>query len=224
LRLNDARDDGRATTNCGCDFLHGIVRSHEYDVRHERRILFRIPEYWIISDTLISTSQHDYDLLFHLSAEVYGHTHVTSNEGCLTVTSPGLLLVQPRRESVEVNIDGGCISTSYGRKSPAPIVRFRQRARDACFHTNLYPYRGNRPPKIHVESIAGPRDSRRPPEAESFALRIHIEHDHPMAVDNHCCQAGRGVSFVRTDHHGQELFRYELPDTGEYDPTEAMPS
>jgi len=46
------------------DYIHGVARSHEYPVVHERKICFLRPDYWVICDELRADEHHDYELLF----------------------------------------------------------------------------------------------------------------------------------------------------------------
>jgi hypothetical protein len=122
-------------------FIHGIARSREYAVVHERRIYFLHKAYWVIIDELHAQQSHDYELLFHLSEHAQDRVEVRSAHGMLEVLTPNLLIVQPQTPAVALHIDAGSVAYRYGHKQPAPVLRFAQRAADAVFFTVLYPFK-----------------------------------------------------------------------------------
>lgn len=132
----------------GLDYLHGVAVSHEYPVIHERKILFINGEYWIVLDLLRAQEPHQYDLLFHLSSAAQGQVSISHAQDTFSVRSPRLVLVQPLVPTVFPSIEEGFVSTSYGTKACAPVVRFRHQALSTCFLTVLYPY------KDHVPQIS----------------------------------------------------------------------
>jgi hypothetical protein len=129
----------------GLDFVHGIAKSHEYPVVHERKILFIEGEYWIICDVLRADENHQYDVLFHLSSLAQNKVALTCDRNCFTVASPHLLMIQPILGSSTVAIDGGYVSPVYGVKREAPIVKFSRNASICSFYTVVYPYKDKRP-------------------------------------------------------------------------------
>ena len=139
-------------TQPGFDFLHGIARSHEYTVVHERKIFFVSPAYWIISDLLVAQESHTYDLLFHLSDRAWGKTSSVQVEQSLLVHAPHVILAQPRDRHITASIEEGAVSNTYGTKQVAPVVKYSCEATSICFHTVVYPYKHDRP-DILVEQI-----------------------------------------------------------------------
>jgi uncharacterized heparinase superfamily protein len=129
----------------GLDYLHGIARSHEYPVIHERKIVFVNGEYWVIVDLLKAQEPHEYDLLFHLSPQAQGRIWVGTSHDTLSIHSPQLILAQPFVPNLQPSIEEGFVSLSYGEKHRAPIVRLNQRDSCACFLTVVYPYKDNTP-------------------------------------------------------------------------------
>ncbi|MDX2032215.1 MAG: alginate lyase family protein [Blastocatellia bacterium] len=127
------------------DYLHGIARSHQYPVVHERRIFFCGLEYWIVIDQLFAEEAHRYDLRFHLSAEAHGQTALDDSKETIRVEAPHLVIAQPKIAEMDVRLEEGFVSPSYGVKHPAPVLRASQRAANASFHTVLFPYRSERP-------------------------------------------------------------------------------
>jgi hypothetical protein len=160
----------------GFDYLHGIAISHEYDAIHERKILFLAPDYWVVTDLLHSEREHDYDLLFHLSAGAQGRVESGSKAGTRYVVAPNLVLAQPQTNDVTLAIDKGFVSERYGQKEPAPVVRFSRRATSAVFHTVLYPYRGAAP-AVSVRAIDVSGENGRDPLATALEITVEGERE-----------------------------------------------
>ncbi len=133
----------------GLDYLHGIARSYEYPVIHERKVLFINGEYWVILDLLRADESHRYDLHFHLAPPAQGEVSLSVSHDTLLVYSPKLVLAQPLVPTVRPSIEEGFVSTSYGKKERAPIVRLTQDASSTCFLTVVYPYK-HETPKISI--------------------------------------------------------------------------
>lgn len=133
------------STQPGFDFLHGIARSHEYPVTHERKIFFVSPDYWIISDLLVAEELHNYDLFFHLSDEAFERISVDRTEDALLIYAPHLVLAQPRAADIHLTIEEGYVSRTYGMKHLAPIVKFSSKIASLCFHTVVFPYKTDCP-------------------------------------------------------------------------------
>jgi Heparinase II/III N-terminus/Heparinase II/III-like protein len=129
----------------GFDYLHGIARSHEYPVVHERKILFVNGEYWVICDVLRADNIHNYDLLFHLAASAQGKVSLNSDQHCFSMDAPHLVMVQPVHKSATVSVGSGYVSPTYGVKHEAPVVKFNQQGAECSFYTILYPYKDKRP-------------------------------------------------------------------------------
>ncbi len=129
----------------GFDFIHGIARSHEYDAVHERKIFFACSEYWILSDLLRAEQAHDYDRLFHLSDQAYGKVSVRHDQDTLLVNAPHLVMAQAHVPGVDLFLEEGYISPTYGVKLPAPVLHCASHAVNAAYHTILYPYKTNKP-------------------------------------------------------------------------------
>jgi Heparinase II/III N-terminus/Heparinase II/III-like protein len=196
------------TTGIDFDYLRGLARSHEYDAVHERRIFFFAPEYWIVSDIMRAELIHDYDLLFHLSDAATAKVSVARSERALVVDSPHLVIAQPDDPDVDVSVDEGFVSHTYGVKHPAPVVRCRRRAADAAFHTVLFPFNAARP-DIAVEILPVWSGRRRCSPAEAFALAVTVTrdgqqcHDYYLSADPTRVGPYRFGSFT---YHGSLLF------------------
>lgn len=129
----------------GFDYLHGIARSHEYPVVHERKILFVNGEYWLIYDVLRADEPHNYDLLFHLASSAHGNVAIDNGLENITVDAPNLVMIQVVQPGVTVSAKTGYVSPTYGVKQEAPIIKFNRNAAECCFITVLYSYKLKRP-------------------------------------------------------------------------------
>jgi hypothetical protein len=166
----------------GYDYIHGIARSHEYPVVHERKLFFPWLEYWILSDFLPAAETHHYDLLFHLSPEAWQQVIVeTAGNTCL-VQAPHLVIAQPAEAQIQPFVEPGYVSPTYGVKHTAPIVRFACQAAGATYHTVLYPY-GQEKPRLAVAVLPVLANGRLCPPTEAFALSITIIRDGERYTD-----------------------------------------
>ncbi len=118
-------------THEGFDWVQGRVISHRYPVIHERSIFFLHAEYWIVTDRLLTKSQHDYDLRFHLSPFAQDQVELNNNDDAFVISSPNLVLAQPKQVGVNLSIKPGFVSPEYGIKQPAPIISFSKENSDA---------------------------------------------------------------------------------------------
>jgi hypothetical protein len=182
------------------DFVHGVARSHEYPVVHERRIFFLRPEYWVICDSLQAAEVHQYDLLFHLSHEAYGRTEVIGDEATLGIDSPGLVLAQAPDARVSASMVTGYVAPRYGIKLRAPVLRFSQSGANASFVTVLFPYAASRP-ALSVEPL---------PNARSQGVRITVDRAGERIADELFFPLHGGFSFERKIETGTTISRYSL--------------
>jgi hypothetical protein len=195
-------------TGANYDYLRGVARSHEYDAVHERRIFFFAPEYWIVSDIMRADGVHDYDLLFHLSDQASEKVTVTRSEGALVVDAPNLVIAQPADPEIQVFVEDGFVSHTYGVKRPAPVLRCARRAADAAFHTVLYPFKAARP-QITVEALPVRYGARHCVPSEALALTVTVTKDGQDFQDYYFSadpkQCG-DYSFGRFTYNGSLLF------------------
>jgi hypothetical protein len=204
----------------GLDYVHGVARSHEYPVVHERKVVFINGEYWVIVDLLRATEPHEYDLLFHLSPPAQDRVSVMVSDDTLSIHSPQLVLAQPLVPNVRPSIQEGFVSTSYGEKQRAPIVRLTQRASIACFFTVLYPYKDDEP-NISVETPESDGEPQAFLLGERAPIQITIVRNGKRYRDD-LLFTGQPASHIgipdgpfsshvrvsRTDHYGHLLFRF----------------
>jgi Heparinase II/III N-terminus/Heparinase II/III-like protein len=205
----------------GLDYLHGVARSHEYPVVHERKVLFIGGTYWVIVDLLRAQEPHRYDQLFHLTPAAQDRVSVTLSCDTLSIHSPQLLLAQPLVPVILSSIEEGFVSGSYGAKQPAPIVQLTQRASSTCFLTVVYPHRGDAP----TISIEGPQTNGGLLDlldGNQVTVQIAIAHHgsrycdklvfagcSSSAVDRPIASTTSPVQVSRTDQEGRILFRHQ---------------
>ena len=135
----------RVASGPDCDLLHGIARSHEYDVVHERMILFVGREYWVVADWLHGAEQHCFDLRFQLSELAQGCVETSFNVSTHRILSPHLLIAHARQADCDMSVEDAHVSYRYGEKFAAPVVRFAATGSKAAFLTVLFPFRSTAP-------------------------------------------------------------------------------
>ncbi len=214
----------------GFDYLHGIAGSHEYPVVHERKILFVNGEYWVICDVLRADDVHNYDLLFHLAASAQSKVSLDTDQNCFSVDAPNLVMMQPVHQSASVSLEGGYISSTYGVKQAAPVVKFNRRGAACSFYTVLYPYKDKRP-TLTVSSIPVFKSNETcKPYAASCLVIISETHEHvyrdmvfvanepgEYKADHHTINSS--VFFQREDEQGQLLAQFDYTGLDTYKTT-----
>lgn len=129
---------------------------------HSRGILFLKNDYWIMRDFVETSGKHDYKLNFHFDGATDPKVEIAENgNSCVTESSEteiGLRLFTfgdngnwTREESP--------ISTSYGRKTDAPLMRFASHGTGAQeFFTFLLPNEaGADAPQVFETEVSGGR-------------------------------------------------------------------
>jgi len=160
-------------TRPGFDLLCGTGKSHEYEAIHERKVFFLRGQYWTIFDHLFAEEMHDYDQLFHLSSTAFQKTTVQEKDGTQIIDSPYLMMARSMDQQVSLHLEDGYVSRKYGEKQPAPVAKFSQSAKNAVFHTVLYPYKQDAP-EITVKRIPVFDGKRREAGSITQALSITI--------------------------------------------------
>lgn len=205
------------------DLLHGLARSHEYDVVHERKVFFQCPDYWIVTDLLRAAEPHRYDLLFHLAASAWGRTTLTARPDGALIEAPHLTLAQPAQADTTVHYEAGFVSPTYGVRQSAPVIRYARRAADACFNTVLYPWRAEQP-EIRVTNLAVTADGEPCAETDASALCILIKtadrqwRDYYFIAHQSAARTYRfgpftgqhRLLFIRHDNRHEEMMRIAL--------------
>lgn len=206
----------------GLDYLHGIARSHEYSVIHERTVLFINGEYWVILDLLRAEESHRYDLLFHLAPSAQDAVSLSVSNDTLMIHSPQLVLAHPLVPTVLPSIEEGFVSASYGKKDRAPIVQLTQHASATLFLTVAYPYKYDTPNisidvprgntmvelfgnghRAHASVTMTHKDGKQ--YRDELAFIGHGVQDNAVPARSHT----QKVRVSRSDHAGRALFQYQ---------------
>lgn len=151
------------------DLLHGRAASAEYDVVHQRLIVFVDQRYWIVSDSLRSPSPHHYAMRLQLGAEAEGRTTLDrlDDADALQLSSPGLRIALAAAPGQGCQLEPAWVSTRYGHKDAAPRLCCSALGRDVDFDAVLLPMPG--------PDLAPPlRVSRMPVAGAAHALRITL--------------------------------------------------
>lgn len=181
------------------DYVHGVARSHEYPVVHERKICFVRPNYFVICDELKAEDAHNYELLFHLSDEASGRVRTIIDQGTVCVQTPHLVLAQAFDSSISTDVRAGYISYSYGSKREAPIVGFGRNGADVRFVTVVYPY-----------GEYGPAISMDPSAVGDGKVRVTIHAGDRQLVDEIGFEPTGGLSLRRETVDGFITMGYEV--------------
>ncbi len=149
-------------------YFHGSTRSYEYDALHERRIFFVDGAYWIIIDTLTSSNEHRYELLFHLTESAQNNVLQTLSADTVNFIVPNLVLAQLNIEPTDHRVRQGYIAYQYGEKLAAPVISATSCSRTREFVTVVYPYQHIAP----TLAIEAPAPSSTPQPVKTYQIRI----------------------------------------------------
>ena len=131
------------------DFLdaeHNGYARLKASVIHRRQIYFnKDKKYWIITDMLAGEGgyKHRFDLYFHfapMELKVRDKLAVeTDNKN-----EANIMVVSLENEGIEMKIEKGWVSYSYGRKVRASVVKYsKNSSAPTNFSTLIYPYNGH---------------------------------------------------------------------------------
>jgi Heparinase II/III-like protein/Heparinase II/III N-terminus len=132
----------------GLDVIVAEVVSPSYSAIHTRRVAFVGREFWLIHDQLRDVSAHDYCLRWHLAPEALGALSLTRMRNGATVSAPGFTMIvtstnwsrEPDFEGqLQVEIESGWVSPTYGIKDAAPVVTARSHGANVDFVTLIFP-------------------------------------------------------------------------------------
>ncbi|SRR5579871_741178 len=115
-------------------FADGEHRGYERlngPVSHKRRLTFRGAGCWLINDELLGSGEHTFDFYFHFAPGVDVHVvpaadeliQVVARSGGVSLTLCFHCAARPTAEILQ-----GWVSPRYGRREPAPVLRFRVKA------------------------------------------------------------------------------------------------
>ncbi len=145
------------------DFLDAEHTGYErllHPVTHRRQILFNKQEgYWLIKDILTSNIQcqsqgHEFVMNIHFAPleiviDPANPLSVTAN----SENSASMIIFPFESDGLELLVEQGWISYSYGTKFEAPVVKYRKSAElPVDFLTLFYPYLGT-PPRVDLNQM-----------------------------------------------------------------------
>lgn len=137
------------------DLLHGRAASAEYDVVHQRLIVFVDQRYWIVSDSLRGPSPHHYAMRLQLGAEAEGRTTL-HEDGVHRLHSPGLGIAVATAAGQVCRLEPAWVSTRYGHKDAAPRLCCSAVGQDVDFDAVLLPTPDATPPlRVSRVMVAG---------------------------------------------------------------------
>jgi len=137
-------------------YVHGYVRSPNYEAIHHRHIWFVDQRYWLIVDHVQAASEHDYALRFQLAPRALGQLRLHTNAHSTGIDGPGLLLLIVQ-QTPTVCVEPGYVSTEYGIRQAAPRICARETAAEQMFVSLLYPVNGS-PPRCQVRDSEQARE------------------------------------------------------------------
>lgn len=144
------------------DYAVGVHSGYErlpQPVSHRRCVLFVKPEYWLVSDELTGSGEHQASIFFHFAP---GVSVQLMDHGCLATNGTErflLLFVAPgarfRLATGEESPIQGWYSTDYGHRQPATVLLGEfQSTMPQQFHWLLWPLKGE--PKLQELQSDGP--------------------------------------------------------------------
>jgi len=180
----NAKAKGSASweTMPGYDYVRGSDDDAYKNIRHQRKLFYVKPEYWIVSDLLTGSGFHTYDLLFHLDPAYQNNVALNADRSIRT----SHFSILPADSEASVQIVPGYVSTHYGIKKDAPIVKYsRQGTVPVHFETVVYPFSGSVPSMTvgKFETVNG--NGRRLPDTDATALKIRFPDRTDVFCMNH---------------------------------------
>jgi hypothetical protein len=147
----------RWVSSASADFVDALSDAYGRladPVLHRRRVLFIKPRYWLLVDDVVGAGEHRVDVGFQLAplrveADPSGWTRAHGTNGS------GLLLRAFATAPLQAELIDGWVAPDYGRRRPAPYVRFSTRARlPLRVITVLWPLAHSEEPAPEVEALA----------------------------------------------------------------------
>jgi uncharacterized heparinase superfamily protein len=153
----------RWETSNGYDFLDAEHSGYEKlpdSIVHRRQIFFNKQEgYWLIRDILTSIKQrqpqkHEFSANLHFAPIDVAIDPANPLSLIVTFRNSANMIIFPfKSDGLELSVEQGWVSYSYGTKTEAPVARYRKSAElPVEFLTLFYPYLGT-PPKIDLSEI-----------------------------------------------------------------------
>jgi hypothetical protein len=146
IRINEWQTDH------SYDFLDAEYSGFESlrdPITHRRQILFhKMERYWIIRDILFNSikthpiTEHEFELNLHLAPmelAAFSGDPLSINAGDSSSANIAIIPLNPN--GLEITIDEGWVSYSYGSKVKAPVIKYRRFSKcPVNFITVFYPY------------------------------------------------------------------------------------
>jgi len=133
----------------GFDYVDAYHDAYN-SVRHQRKILFAKPDYWVISDLVTGDGSHSYDLYFHLEAAYLNHHTLNPEDN--SVSTPNFAII-PGDQEADAEIVPGWVSYSVGSEQEAPTIKYSKQGNlPVVFETVIYPF-GSGSGDISVEKL-----------------------------------------------------------------------
>ncbi|WP_424358769.1 alginate lyase family protein [Methanocella sp. MCL-LM] len=106
------------------DIEHDGFARLDDPIIHRRKIIFdKRNRFWVIRDLLTGSGRHKFDMYFHVSAtskvSSLDRHIIRINNG-----KTGILIIPLEVDKVKDSIENGYVSSGYGQKEPAYIVRY----------------------------------------------------------------------------------------------------
>jgi hypothetical protein len=123
------------------DAEHNGYSRLEKPVTHRRRIYFnKDGGYWIIKDIFTGYGSHKVELFFHLAPMEIKEQDLmiqTNNKNSFNI-----LILPQERDGLNMEIQKGYVSCSYGKKATAPVIRYsKDITTPSSFTTVIYPFK-----------------------------------------------------------------------------------
>ena len=131
------------------DGEHSGYERLQNPVTHRRQIYFNKKEgYWIIKDILTGKGKHKFDLYFHF-------TPMEIKKDWLNIITENGVTIKPlETKGLNLEIQEGWISESYGKKVNAPVVKYSKKVSTPTIFMNvIYPYKEDTGVKSVIEKV-----------------------------------------------------------------------
>ncbi|MDH7601081.1 MAG: alginate lyase family protein [Armatimonadota bacterium] len=135
-------------TNTGYEGLPG-------DILHTRRILFVKPDYWLLEDAVSGSGEHEVASRFpfypgEVALDARTNTCFTRNSGA------NVLIKLCADQNFKAELYDYGLPVGEAKLDPAKGLKYSTKCTlPVKFHTLVFPYRGERPPRVGIAAIEG---------------------------------------------------------------------
>ncbi len=196
-------------------------------VKHIRKIVFIKPEYWVVSDLLLTDGEHSYEQFFHFvptELSVNGKKVISTQNR--QEANLAIFPLNPDQLDLKI-LEGsddpiqGWVSKGYNRKEPAPAVIYSKRSKGSTsFNTVLYPFPEDvKMRKMKLEKVAVELHGHELPETEAICLKfengkwtdyIMISHQKVGSKAFHKFVSDGDVAYLRENDNGDIVESFEI--------------